>query len=740
MSRLEVVGVRHHSPACARLVRERIATLRPAFVLIEGPLDLTPRLPDLLLPHTPPIAAYSYRLALDGSRAWGSWTPFCGHSPEWVAATEGARSGAVVKFVDLPGWHRRFDEMPNRYADGPLRGTARLPELARRFGHDTWDALWDHLFEVPRPLDQLREQLSAFFHELRGDDPPFPGDDERERTMAQFAAHALAAERGPVLLVCGGYHAPAIQALATALPAVEPVIEVPPERIGTYLVPYSFHRLDAFTGYRSGLPSPAWYDAIAADPEHGYELVVAEALREVRAKGVSASPADHAAARTMIEGLARLRGHAAPTRVDVLDGLVSALVKEALPAPLPWHTGAVAPGTHPAVVALVAAFSGARVGTLARGTPQPPLVADVREELANHGLAFGPVPFEVEVRLPDDAARRHRLVRLELLGVPDVKRVREADHTRGATRPERWRLQETLDTDPVLIERASWGATLAEAARAAIVARISTSTSAVDAARALALAARAGFPDLAAATAERAAAAIESEPSLAAAGGALDVLLGLAGEGGLDGGLSAVAAERTVWLLEAEVGPTRPLALDEVGAVAALRRALDVGALAGAAAEVALAALGRVAGSSEAPPALAGAALGAAWGLEPSVPSAARAAAARTPDAVLGDWLGGLFALAREVMRDGELVGVVDARIRQLDEHAFLVALPTLRRAFGFFPPRERQAIARELLRRAGVATDVTAFLAAPTHAPVPAAAAFDAALTAVLGRYRVAS
>ena len=40
----------------------------------------------------------------------------------------------------------------------------------------------------------------------------------------------------------------------------------------------------------------------------------------------------------MAGGLARLRGHAHPGRVDVLDGLVSALVTDALDQPLPWAT------------------------------------------------------------------------------------------------------------------------------------------------------------------------------------------------------------------------------------------------------------------------------------------------------------------------------------------------------------------------------------------------------------------
>ena len=45
------VGVRHHSPACARVVRAAIQALRPKFVLIEGPADMNDRVGELLLPR-----------------------------------------------------------------------------------------------------------------------------------------------------------------------------------------------------------------------------------------------------------------------------------------------------------------------------------------------------------------------------------------------------------------------------------------------------------------------------------------------------------------------------------------------------------------------------------------------------------------------------------------------------------------------------------------------------------------
>jgi len=72
-SRLTVVGVRHHSPACARLVGETIREKLPAFVLIEGPADFNPYLGDLRLSHELPVAIFSFYATTGQTRA--SYSP-----------------------------------------------------------------------------------------------------------------------------------------------------------------------------------------------------------------------------------------------------------------------------------------------------------------------------------------------------------------------------------------------------------------------------------------------------------------------------------------------------------------------------------------------------------------------------------------------------------------------------------------------------------------------------------------
>ncbi|PQM44969.1 hypothetical protein C1Y40_04867 [Mycobacterium talmoniae] len=164
--------MRHHSPACARLVVAEIERLHPAHVLIEGPCDMNGRLDELDAGHRLPIAVYSYLSAPGVHR--GSWSPLAEHSPEWQALRVGRRLGAQVAFIDLPAWHDAFAELSNRYADdadaqAERRAEAYTAAVARQLGVDSRDALWDHLFEsfADPDVGPLADRLGAWFTGLR---------------------------------------------------------------------------------------------------------------------------------------------------------------------------------------------------------------------------------------------------------------------------------------------------------------------------------------------------------------------------------------------------------------------------------------------------------------------------------------------------------------------------------------------------------------------------------------------
>jgi hypothetical protein len=135
--------------------------------------------------------------------------------------------------------------------------------------------------------------------------------------------------------------------------------------------------------------------------------------------------------------------------------------------------------------------------------------------------------------------------------------------------------------------------------------------------------------------------------------------------------------------------------------------------------EAALGVAGRISANTDAPPDLRGAAFGLGWTLG-GAGDPVRAVRGAAGPHTLGDWLAGLFALARDEVLAGESVagtgvlGVLDEMMTALAEDDFLVALPALRQAFEFFPPRERERIARRLLDRRGLRGSARALLRTP--------------------------
>lgn len=704
------IGVRHHSPACSRLVGRVIESLRPAYVLIEGPADVNPRLDELLLGHELPIAIFShYR---DDERSHMSWAPMCDYSPEWVAITAGRACGAEVRFIDLPAWQPALAGRRNRYADAEQRYADASERLCRAFAVDNHDALWDRLVEV-EPDEGLEERLAAYFDLVRGDAAAGEDDTAREEYMAAWVRAAVADAGGrPVVVVTGGFHLPAIRALAARGGTSWPEIPAPGEGTiaGSYLVPYSFRRLDAFSGYQSGMPSPEYYQRLwesgAEAAADGLVEVVATRLRE---RGQTVSTADLIAARTLSEGLARLRGHPHPARTDILDGLVSALVSDDLDQPLPWTRRApLAPGAHPVVVEMVAALSGDRTGRLHPDTPAPPLVHDVDAELVRLGLDR---EGEVELDLTEapGLARSQTLHRLRVLRVPGVERAVGPSSGADPVLDERWVLADHDDRYAALIEAGAYGGTLRDAATALLAERISATGSSPDRLAAVLFdAALCGVTDLSEQITALIAEGIGGTRVLGPLGEALATVLGLWRHDRVLGTARSPmyatvidgAVTRLLWLAEGVHGGPAPAEPARLRALTATRDALlhAEPVLTGGRA-VALEVMERIGADRTAPPDLRGAAFGLCWALGAAGdPVRALRGAAGTD--TLGDWLAGLFALARdEVLADeGEVLAVLDDLVTEMPD--FLAGLPALRQAFGYFPPREREIIARRLLAR----------------------------------------
>lgn len=673
MSEPRVVGVRHHSPACARLVERLILQERPSIVLIEGPSDFNDRISQLQLDHQLPLALCSSR---QGERR--AYTPFCDYSPEWVALRRGAEVGAQVLFMDLPAWHPAFWDTPNRYHDRFLLDEERL---ARQLGYDSSDGLWDAWVEQAEEHD-FETRLALYFTELRR--LVSDQDLQREAFMAQCLAWAQA--RGQTLAVCGGFHAPILQQAWRDHPAEWPQTELDGQ---TCLVPFSFSRLDSFSGYASGMPSPEYYQGLWEEGWQGaarrcFQAVVAR----LRAQHQSVSSADLIAAWSSAEMLQRIRGHRHLSRIDLLDGLVSALVKEALESPLPWSgRGRLESSTHPVLRVLVEVFSGTRRGRLHPATPRPSLALEVMELLHQHNLwpTHPPRTLQVTPGSPES----HLLHRLQLLEVAGFSRLQKD--------PELWSLSETLEFEPSLWEASALGNSLEEAAVQALERLLAAQNGAAEVGALLAQASQAGLLELCRRCLQRLEPALRAESQVAPLATALtdlDISARLAPDL-LDvaRGLIHSGLERALWLLEG-LGGDQPEVVEALAGLRDLwRRYPDASVRA---------VMQRLAAS--APVGLRGASSGLLWSLYAEGPSLKVAVRGVYPPENLGDFLHGLFALARQsVLEQEELLEELHQLLTGLEGETFLRALPALRLAFQRFPPAEKQEIALRLLPRLGL-------------------------------------
>lgn len=450
--------VRHHSPACARVVRRLLREIRPDVVLLEGPRDATPLLPLLVHADTrPPVALYAAVPTPSGLRR-AAYYPFCDYSPELVALQTAHELGIPARFIDL-----RFDEQldpeesgaANLLDERPLHHSRVLRRACERSGARDPDDLWDHLYESdpdPDPEEFLRGVL-AYCALARQGCPADERDLAREAAMAWEIAHERKAGRR-VAVLTGGFHTVALPGTTPRRPSARRA----PAGTLMCLMRYGFPQLDRLNGYGSGMPSPEFYQGAweGRDPA----LVLVSLGRSLRDGGISV--ADEQEAVLQVRGLAALRGHRTPTREDVLDATRSCYVKGSLEV-----EGA-------AVLARARAlFSGDRRGQVPAEAGQPPLVEDFRQVAL--GLGLDPDSLERrEVALDLYRSARHRqrsrfLHQLRRLDVPFGRVVRGPDFVQGRETErvqEVWDLGWTPACEAGLLEASEWGASVEEASAA----------------------------------------------------------------------------------------------------------------------------------------------------------------------------------------------------------------------------------------------------------------------------------
>jgi hypothetical protein len=475
--------VRHHSPACAWHVDRLVREVQPAAVLIEAPRDATPLIPLLVMPETTmPVAIYATYVRREKDQPpdrHAAYYPLCDFSPELAAVKAGLAVGATVEFIDLTFPEKivaralpEDDDAPLQVGplslqdEGWLTHSRLLQAACVRTGARDPDDLWDHLYEVDyrglTSADFIRKvltycALARFDHR--------PRSLAADGTLAREQAMAAAIARYPtgrVIVVTGGFHT---VALPTTQPALPKPLKIAPDDHQVVLMRYSFEQLDRLNGYASGMPSPEFYQRMWEDQSAARILV--EIARECRRKNMGTSTADAIAAVAHAQRLADLRGHAHPSREDLLDGVRSLFIKGSDDA------------EGVAVLAIARKLlAGDRIGNVPASAGQPPIVHDFRNRATSFKIKIDKLD---ETTATLDLYRKvtHREIsrlfyRLSFLQVPFATFVRGPDFVAGVNLEriqEVWKYHWSPQTESTLIERSLYGSTVEEAASSVLLER-----------------------------------------------------------------------------------------------------------------------------------------------------------------------------------------------------------------------------------------------------------------------------
>ena len=729
--------VRHHSPTCARLIRELASKIKPAAILIEAPFDFNDQIDELFLDHQLPIAIYSYvRLSNDTRR--GAFYPFCVYSPEWQALQIANELEIPVEFIDLP-WAEiaGIALASHRYADTEFTQSSYVATLCEKLGTKDLNELWDLLFEIDPnlTLEEYLERAHQFcFHSRVSDGCFSQADLKREEFMVQRINRARSTYEGQIIVLTGGFHSYTLFTQVYDLPfnesppppvsaidAIEqnsnlklPVTDIPQPTSdrGIALTPYDYQRLDALTGYDAGMLNPGFYDRLWCDRLLGktdtYRALLAEVVKDLRGKGQIFSSADLIAVETTANSLAALRSHAVVWRQDLIDSIIASVVKEALESDR----------IHPCLAAVYRVLRGDLRGCLAAGTTLPPLVRDIQSLLQQHQLepqAKSRV-INLDLHNQEDLKRSQILHQLRLLGIAGFQQIGGTDLIARQDLSSfwaEWKIVRHSNYEASCIENAIYGTTLIEAAAA----RLGELASKIarNAAKAALLYLDACLMGLAHSTSgldRELLDLINSDGDFLSVTEALghllylycyDEVLGTVRNVEV-GNILVTACDRSLWLLET-LGTVKGKDRELLRSIKTILETIErcQSSLNLNQTEF-IAILQRVSIDDTQTPLMRGAATGVLWTL--SITSSeqieSEAIAFSAPNR-LGDYLTGLFNLARElVQRHPDLLLSIDRLIRTYDEETFLEALPALHLAFTYFAPREKHKIAGTLTKAWG--------------------------------------
>ena len=407
------------------------------------------------------------------------------------------------------------------------------------------------------------------------------------------------------------------------------------------------------------------------------------------------------AIETAARALARLRGRQTVWRLDLIDAIMTAVVKDEIVSHI----------EHPMLTALHDALRGHARGKLAEGTALPALVHDVERLLKEMDLGVHALRLiDLDLTQTLDLAKSrtlHQLVSLQIAGFklvqpPDLKGNDDGEVL------ETWELSYSPNFFATCIEAAVYGSTLSEAAANRLLERSQKGVFNAEQAGAFLLSAcYMGLDDLGQTIFSQLESIIRADQDFRSVTVCASQILFLyqydriLTNKPIDelAKLLRVAFDRSVWLLEFLGSAGNDMKnVEAIGALVDI--ALECTQALNLDQDYLIEVFMRARVDSSQAPLMRGALTGALWSL--GVSDAAQIGNEfqqfRDP-MTLGDFLTGLFHRAREVLnRQPQLMRQLDEIVMAYAEDQFLEAVPAMRQAFSYFSPREKHRIASAVL------------------------------------------
>ena len=599
-------------------------------------------------------------------------------------------------------------------------------------GETWWNALVEQGSHSRDVFPAIAQAMSAVREAFEADQglpsPERTREERREAHMRLRIREALRETEGPVAVVCGAWHVPALVSAVPVAEDREKLKGLARVKTSATWVPWTDTRLAAASGYGAGVISPGWYRHLwRSRSSHGIDIGKMAARWQsgvaglLRGEGLAASTASVIEATRLATSLAAVRGFAVPGLAEMQEASLAVLCHG-----------------ESTLLRLIESrlVIGTEIGEIDEAVPRMPLLADLERWQRRLRLKPSADEEELAVDLRSEAGllKSTLLHRLLLIAVPWGRKT-EAASGRGTFR-EKWLLVWQPELSVRLAEALHWGSTVEQAASGAALEGAAKATGVAELAELVQACLLADLP----AAAEQATARLQSLAvnssdvaglMLAAAPLANVLRYGTARRipsEALTGLIASMSAEICVGLAHA----ARGLDDDAVALMFQGMRAFD-GAVAILQEPGHLSAwqdaLARLAGDAQAAPFLRGYAVRR---LHDRNIMAADEAARRlslalspaVPPAESGAWIEGFLSEAAQLLlHDAALFDLIDSWLADLDETAFVNLLPALRRAVGGLDVMERRRLLEQIgqargggageLRRAGDERAEKAFAAA---------------------------